>query len=525
MFNKFKYILIASVIIFTSCESLDQIPLDQYEVESFWKTQAEVEYAVTGLYNEWEIGSQIFYMDCVSDNSNSDFSWEGFQALGNGSATPTNSGNAESRYSYVHIRRANLILENIDKATIPDDVKKKLKAEVRVIRAYRYLDLAILFGNVPLITKTTTLEESYIPATNRSDVFAFVEKELQESAVDLALSPAAGRISKGAALGFLARTYAFQKKHPEVIATTQQIIDLGKYNLFSSYAGIFEVANKGNAEVISDIQYIEKTFGYTYLGIMIPNSLGGWSSIVPTQSLVDSYETIEGNPINESTTYQALQPYKNRDPRLEATVLYPGALYAGYYFNPLNPSSNDYPYGPGNSSNSGYNYKKYIQDPKSYSNVWDVGINIIVQRYAEILLLNAEAKIESNSIDNSVYKNINLVRQRAGLPLVDELKYNNQIKLRELVRREFRTELAGEGRRRFDIIRWGIAKDVLNGPVYGALAKGTVNTTNGEVTYTSTTDRFLVEDRVFITGKNELWPIPQSVIDASKQTLKQNPGY
>lgn len=525
MLNKFKYILIASAIGFTSCETLDQIPLDQLEVETFWKTQAEVEYAVTGLYNGWEVGSQIFYMDCVSDNSNSDFPWEGFQALGNGTASPTNAGNASSRYSYIHIRRANLILENIDKAPISEDIIKRLKAEVRVIRAYKYLDLVTLFGDGPLITNTTTLDESYIEATKRAEIFAFVEKEFQEAAADLPTVPEKGRMSKGSALGFLARTFAFQKKHQEVITVTQQIIDLGVYNLFADYAGIFEEANKGNSEVISDIQYIEKTFGYTDLGIMIPNSLGGWSSIVPTQKLVDAYETIDGETIEESATYDVLKPFKDRDPRFEATVLYPGALYAGDIFDPLSPISKDYPSGPDNASSTAYNYKKYIQNPKAYSNVWNVGVNIIVQRYAEILLLNAEAKIELNTVDNTVYTNINLVRQRAGLPAVDQAKYNGQIKLRELIRREFRAEFAGEGRRWFDIIRWGIANDVMNGPVYGSLSKGTVNPTTGEVTFTSATDRFYVDDRVFTVGKNELWPIPQSAIDASKGTLKQNPGY
>lgn len=510
---------------FTSCESLDQIPLDQLEVSSFWKTQAEAEYAVTGLYNGWESGSQIFYMDCVSDNSNSDFPWEGFQALGNGTASPTNAGNASTRFSYVHIRRANLILENIDKATISEEAKKRLKAEVRVIRAYKYLDLTTLFGDVPLITATNTVEGAYVEPSSRTAIFSFVEQELQEAAIDLPTAAERGRMSKGAALGFLARALAFQKKHTEVITVTQQIIDLGKYSLFANYAGIFEEVNKGNNEVISDIQFIEKTFGYTDLGIMIPNSLGGWSSIVPTQHLVDAYETITGEPIAEAASYDASKPFDNRDPRFEATVLYPGTLYAGDYFDPLSLTSKDYPSGPDNASSTGYNYKKYIQDPKSYENVWNVGVNIIVQRYAEILLLNAEAKIELNLIDNSVYKNIDLVRERAGIPKVDQTKYSNQIKLRELVRREFRAEFAGEGRRWFDIIRWGIAAEVMNGAVYGTLSKGVVNPTNGTVTYTSLTDRFFVENRVFVAGKNELWPIPQAAIDAAKGTLKQNPNY
>ncbi|HAF33154.1 MAG TPA: RagB/SusD family nutrient uptake outer membrane protein, partial [Sphingobacterium sp.] len=120
---------------------------------------------------------------------------------------------------------------------------------------------------------------------------------------------------------------------------------------------------------------------------------------------------------------------------------------------------------------------------------------------------------------------IDLVRLRAKMPKVDKAVYSGQSKLRELVRRELRVEFAGEGRRRFDIIRWGIAKDVMNGPVNGALSKGTVDPKTGKVTYTSLTDRFFSENRSFKAGKNELWPIPQAVIDNSKGTLKQNVGY
>ena len=526
MLRKYRFILLSGLIAFASCESLDQAPLDTTNELAFWNTERETLYAVSGLYNGWEDGSQIFYMDCVSDNSNSDFPWEGFQALGNGTASPTNSGNADSRYSYTHIRRANWILENIDKAPIADGLKDRLKGEVRTIRAYRYLDMAILFGNVPLVTNTVSTDEAYIEASSRADVFKFVEDELRAAANSLPASQAEkGRMTKGAALGFLARCYAFQKKHQEVANVTQEIIDLKAYSLFNDYAGLFEEANENNAEVLSDIQYVANVQGYTSLGIMLPNSLGGWSSIVPTQSLVDAYETKDGEEITASSAYNPAKPFENRDPRFEATVIYPGALYTGKYFDPLNPNSIDYPSGPDNASSTGYNYRKYIQEPSSYANVWNVGTNIIVQRYAEILLLNAEAKIELNQIDNSVYDNIDLVRERAGMGKVNKAVYSGQAKLRELVRRELRVELAGEGRRRFDIIRWGIAKEVMSGPVYGSLSKGTVNSATGEVTFTSLTDRFFVENRTFVDGRDDLWPIPQNVIDRGKGTLDQNPNY
>src|SRR5690606_32181781 len=110
---------------------------------------------------------------------------------------------------------------------------------------------------------------------------------------------------------------------------------------------------------------------------------------------------------------------------------------------------------------------------------------------------NAEANIELNRINDQVYANIDLVRERAKMPKVDRNTYANQSELRELVRREIRVELAGEGRRFFDIVRWNIAKDVMNGPVYGSLSNGSVNSTTGEVTFTSLKDRFFVENRVF----------------------------
>ncbi|MGJ1379159.1 RagB/SusD family nutrient uptake outer membrane protein [Sphingobacterium multivorum] len=172
-----------------SCQKLDQEPLDAYNADNFWKTEAETDFAVTGLYSgtrgsdgklaegsAWEDGTQIFYMDCTSDNSNSDFPWEGFQALGNGTATPTNSGNAEARYTYEHIRRANYILENIEKSPVNAEKKKRLTAEVRVIRAYKYFDMATLFGGVPIITKTLTTENSFVPANTQKEVLEFVEK-------------------------------------------------------------------------------------------------------------------------------------------------------------------------------------------------------------------------------------------------------------------------------------------------------------------------------------------------------------
>src|SRR5690606_13315762 len=143
--------------------------------------------------------------------------------------------------------------------------------------------------------------------------------------------------------------------------------------------------------------------------------------------------------------------------------------------------------------------RKYVDSPNLYENIWSNGMNAIVIRYAEVLLMYAEAKIESNQLDNSVYESIDKVRLRAGMPAVDRSVYNSQQKLRELVRRERRVELAMEGIRWFDVCRWKIGETVMAGPVMGALL-GKVDPTNGKLTLG--TERIFVENRVFDARKN-----------------------
>ena len=255
--------------------------------------------------------------------------------------------------------------------------------------------------------------------------------------------------------------------------------------------------------------------------VLAPESTpgGGWSSVNITQSLIDSYEMANGKTIDDPTSgYNVDLPFAGRDPRLLQTVIIPGAQYAGIIFNPMDPNSLDY--WPAYNY-TGYVGQKYIHYKSDFSDLYATGLNIPLIRYAEVLLTYAEAKIELNEIDNSVYEAIDKVRLRAGLPAVDQTKYATQVQLRELVRRERRVELALEGLRWYDIQRWKIGEQVMNGPVYGARIS-TIDA-NGNVTYTST-EHAKIEDRVFDPAKNYLWPVPQSQIDLGKG-LAQNPGY
>ncbi|WP_299580485.1 RagB/SusD family nutrient uptake outer membrane protein [uncultured Sunxiuqinia sp.] len=521
--KRYSLLLIALLFLF-SCEQdfMDKNPLDQISNESFWNNEKDAIAAANGCYSDWWDMYYVIYMDCASDNCYNPFPWEGFQVQASGNATPSDAG--QSFMGFSTITRCNSFLENISRPEMDESLRKRLTAEVRFLRAWDYFVKVTIYGDVPLVTQVLNPSEANVPRNPKADVVKFVLDELNTAAADLPASysgPDVGRITKGAALSVKARMEIFEGKYAECAATCQQIMDLG-YSLVPEYKNIFKLSNQDNSEVILDVQYNEGIGTTWVLGVLPPNSSGGWCSVNPTQSLVDSYECVDGKTIAESSVYNADEPYKNRDPRLEASIVYPGGLYEGAYFNPIdvNDPNGDY-YAPYGRSKTGYNPRKYVDDLSEFPDIWDSGMNAIVIRYAEILLMYAESKIETNSIDDSVYDAIDEIRNRAGMPSVDRAVYNNQTTLRELIRCERRVELAMEGLRWFDICRWKIGEEVMDATVYGARL-GTVDPANGALTLTD--ERIEVETRVFQANKHYLWPIPQSVIDATP-AITQNPNY
>ncbi|OQP63900.1 hypothetical protein A3860_23500 [Niastella vici] len=535
MKKKLFYILFAGTSL-VACKKdvLNTAPLDEYSNSSLWTSKADANAALTGCYSGWELGDNILYDDCISDNGFDQFPWEGYETFASGLATPSNPG--VNKYSYTTIQRCNWFLENVDKvsATLLDNtLRDRMKGEARFLRAYRYFVLSQVYGDVPLtLTNITTAEANTITRTPKATVVDFVLKELAEIAPALPVSYSGsdiGRITRGAALALKARVELFNAKYTDCITTCQLLMTAPfSYSLYPNYEGLFRPQNSNNKEVILDVQYLQNDNAEWVLGAMLPNSYGGWSSMAPTQSLVDAYETKNGKEIQNDPSYDPLQPYKNRDPRLDASIIRPGLYHNGGYFDPLSQGSSDL-VGNNNASPTGYNWKKYVADLDDYNNsaygtdIWNTGGSIIVIRYAEILLAYAEAKIEANQIDASVYAAINLVRQRptVNMPVVTNALYPDQASLRTLIRRERRVELAGEGLRWYDIQRWKIGSTVLNGNVKGCL-NGSVDPSNGNLTLIPNSN-FVAGSRSF-ADKNYLWPIPQKERDINKE-LSQNQGY
>jgi hypothetical protein len=551
-----KFFLINIVLllfVLSACKKnfLDRQPTYTLSLSNLFTDSSDVIAALNGCYAGWTNpltgaalpqpgwadGYNVIYMDCASDNAYSQYPWEGFQAYGNGSVTPggvmanvTGGGSSDNLYSYVTVQKCNWFLANIDKAPVDTALKLQTEGEVRFLRAYQYFMMTQLYGDVPLVTAAlSTAQADTVARTPKAAVTAFMLSELAAIAPNLPTSYSGanlGRITRGAALSLKARIELYNQDYADCIADCQQVMQLG-YALYPSYTDLFRIQNEDNSEVIADVEYMENTHPNSTIGVMPSNSYGGWSSIDPLQSLVNTYEMSNGKTIDDPASgYNPGNPYAGRDPRLAATILYPGELYPDAsgnprYFDPLDASSSDFYKSGSNTSVSGYLVKKFTPVLADFDNLFNTGLNMILIRYAEVLLTYAEAKIEAGQIDASVYQALNQVRNRAGMPNVDQTVYSSQSTLRTLVRRERRVELAMEGLRWFDIQRWQIGPQVMAGTVYGSRL-GSVDPNTGALTLSA--DSILVETRVFNSSKNYVWPIPQSEIDINK-TLKQNPGY
>jgi len=519
-------IVVLLSILTSSCTKnfLDRQPLTEYSESTLWTGVNDATAACNACYSNFEDGQWVVYMDVASDNAHDPYPWEGWQQYGNMQLlSPNNTG---TKYNFTTITQCNWFLANIDKTPMDEILAGRMKGEVRFIRAYEYFVRSQLYGDFPLVTTLLKTEEANtIERTPKAQIVDFILNELDTIIPTLPPSyqgSDVGRITQGAAWALKARVELFNQKYTESAGSCQKVMGLGVYSLFPNYQDLFRTQNEYNSEIILDRGYLDSDPNLTVgIQILAPESTpgGGWSSVNINQSLVDSYEMINGQTIDDPTSgYDIDHPFASRDPRLLQTVIVPGAPYAGIIFNPMDPNSLDY--WP-TYNYTGYVGQKYIHYKSDFSDLYKAGLNIPLIRYAEILLTYAEAKIESNEIDNTVYDAISQVRLRAGLPAVDQTKYATQAQMRELVRRERRVELALEGLRWYDIQRWKIGGQVMNGPVYGARLSSI--DANGNVTYTSA-EHLKVEDRVFNLAKNYVWPVPQTELDLNKK-LTQNPAY
>src|SRR5690606_26242825 len=300
----------------------------------------------------------------------------------------------------------------------------------------------------------------------------------------------------------------------------KEIMDSGKYQLHATYGDLFNYkADKTNKEFIMKFDMVSHNNSATnsFRDLAPQFRTGnGQSYVVPTKSLVDSYWTLQGRtidncPLHTKQEYE-LNPKLNRDPRLASSIFGHGDMFSGERIDIYNPSSLMY-FENQRSSKSGYWFKKFVDETDAFRSGGNMHFPLL--RYAEVLLTYAEAKIMMNDIDDLAKDCVNQLRRRAKLDmtLADvNLTSKTQQQWVELIRNERRTELAGEGLRYDDILRWRIAENVLNEP-----AMGHTRIVDGRK------ESLKIEDRSFLPH-NYLWPFHENSLRV-EPGLVQNPGY
>lgn len=549
--NKKMLAVLASSFLLCGCEDFltNDHPTGITD-EDFWKTQDECNKAL-GACGVWPGGSYYYdppymalmHMEGMTDNMHWAGNFKGEIAqIGNGTATATTGGYMSDFWSdfYKRIRRCNRFLENVNSAYFIDEKEReRMIAEAKTWRAWHHMRLLMYYGyhdGIPIVDKSLNGTEIYKGRNSVEDVLAFINKDLDEviAITDEEVFPWVFDDSRRSRM---CRSYALMlkidvnlqfKKYDVVKAACQQFFSLNAqagnkgYELYYNQDADDEDPGKHYRDMFRYVGHKNKEF-IIYKGSgaseawfrNAPQSLSGQGASGVLKSLVDEFETAEGValkdlPADERTKYEHDPLYKPRDPRLYATVIVPNdnTSISGFDYKPFEGADN---VGTVGAVKTGYIVKKFL-DEQDRSNPSGGSLNYPYYRYAEVLLDYVESLVETGEWQNAdVEKYINMIRNRAGMPNMDKKVYNSQEKVRELYRRERRVEFSFENKRYWDIRRWGIGNETMNGPALGA--------------YNPATDNYVrLENRTCTFPKYDAWPLPQDELN-SNSNIEQTLGW
>jgi hypothetical protein len=544
---KLKKIIIVILVFFVASSCEEYLTRDHPTAitdNQFWETQSQVEAALQSCRN-LAVGclttaaphyNKLFY-EAQTDNAYHNSMWlSSMRAIGNGTVTPDLNQTIRWiwQYRYELIRRCCRVIENIDKAYFSVEQERDyILGEAYVYRAMYHTELLLYYGfieGIPIVDHTLAGEEIYQERKPVSEVADFIISDLDKAETLLPFKwdeASSDRMSGATAVALKAIVNLNVKRYNDAAIEAKKIIDSGQFELYYSsnetdnsseknYRDLFMYVGQVNNERI-----LYSPRGNNAVWRFLGRGVGGSALVNPTQSLVDSYETKQGKTIQELGT-DSLALYKkypnhnnNRDPRLYASIMLPGDSTSfpelNYKYEPFEPGVEQV--GGQNASATGYCTKKFADVRDRNSGPLHQGtLDYVIIRYAEILLTYVEALVEKGDYNNpDVVRYLNQIRHRANMPDVDVSVYNTQEKLRELYRRERRVELALEGQRLWDMRRWGIGEQVMDGTLYGAYDP-------------NTGQHVVVESRSYTSPKNDQWPIHVSEINVNPN-LKQNIGW
>jgi len=558
-------IILSMALLVSSCDkALERYPLDIPSAETFYTNETEIQGGVNACYS--------FIVQPGNGYLSPEFSWDALADVvfirGGGfaqdmlmSVTDFKNGYFRSLWlsMYQGIGRCNLMLEKIEanKDNIAADKVKQFQGEVYFLRAYYYLRLINMFGDVVYVDKPVKSvdEGKTVTRTAKAEVLKKIYADFDKSAELLASSTnkTLGRVTWGAAMSYKARAALQNNDWATAAAAAKTVIDSKKYSLMPSYAALFTEAilnSPANTEQIFTQGHLVAANNATpFPQYTSARSVsGGFTTIVPTQNMLDSYLCIDGLDISKSPLYDKTKPYDKRDPRMKYSFVLPGDMWNGFIYDTRKDKPNTLNSAGATVKNldsynsteftsfTGYMVRKYY-DFKYVSKLTQCETPFMLCRYAEVLLTYAEAKIELNQIDADCLSAINQVRGRGDVNM-PAVTAGSQDVMRRIVRTERKVELWNENLRYQDLLRWKRAEVVLTRPIFGRPVLGEYNVypavqfdefgdpiydETNYVAHPSTDYRVLIRTN-FNKSRDYLWPIPETELSLNPN-LKQNPGW
>lgn len=497
-----NHILLAAVAITAGAcnKELEIIPEGAPTTGNFWKTEKDAIAGANAMYQP--LDDENFYgrgywwfINASDDMVTGRVKAEGDNIKNfNRSFIGGSYTEGQWKLRYIVIKRANDVIKKVPAIQMDEALKRRILGEAYFMSGEMYFELAYTYGDdkagVPLVNRDEAISDKAVPrAANVNVNYEYIEKELKQAAALLPyfteLKPEDyGRPHKTAAYAFLSKMFLYKKDWAKAEAYADSVILSGKHKLLDNFSDVFTIANNWSTEYIWSAYSTAKGaggWGSILPGVMLENKgwgkYNGWGYYMPTKELYDTYGPA--------------------DKRRAATILKPGDQFKFWgemqTYNSLN-------------SLSGYQFSKYME-PFSYAGAIHLSPNgdhpttnlcLPLLRYAEVLLIKAEAKLMQNKNADA---ELNEVRKRTGLPNLTNATMSD-------LKKERRLELAGEwANRHVDLVRWGDAKAAYSKPLHGA--------TGAEIW----------PARNFDPAKHHVWPVPQSEIDNSAGVVKQNEGW
>ncbi len=556
-------ILMSAALMLTSCNDsfLDRIPHDALTDANYWQTETHLSSVANTFTSSLSGKDWLNKTEIMADSA----PWSvttAWRTIGGGYFTSDASQiNSVWSAAYTGIGRTNYFLNNYQRATgVKEEIRERYAAEAYFYRAYNYWILTSLFGDVPLITSELNVEspDVFRGRDARKDVIDRITKDLEDHYKALPEYVAAGssdfgRVSQCAALALLSRIYLYNGRYEDAVSACERAMSSTYYKLYSTghpdvdYVNLFNYTGRASRNPANKETLIAFVYNYD-LGessrtshnlsreCWVPND---YARFTPTASMIECYLTKDGKiwDPNSATSYEDV--FKDRDPRMTQSILAPGTKWEGgesgdmlstdktVFTYPKFDNSKD-----GCMSYTGYYMRKYVE-PSTVKDVGHDDNDIVLIRYAEVLLNYAEAKEQLGTLTQSdIDKTINLLRDRVGMVHLKLSEIPAGSDIRTEIRRERRVELFFEGHRYFDIIRWkqgeilgedllGVRKDYLDPArlkegIIGNLKWKTVNGKEYLV---------LESGRTFNPEKNYLLPVPFTQMQLNPQLAPNNPGW